>query len=278
MILIADSGSTNTTWCLAEKGSPVNQITTSGINPYFQTEEEIREVIARELDPYIKDHSIKAIYYYGAGCAFGEQQLILKEILSSFVPTCIEVSTDLLGAARSLCGREAGIVCILGTGSNSCFYDGRSIIKNVSPLGYILGDEGGGAVLGKLLVGDCLKNQLPKHLSEKFLDQYQLTPSLLLENVYKKPFPNRFLAKFSCFLEENIQEEAIYSLVHQSFCSFFTRNVMQYDNYQTYPIHFIGSVAYHFRHVLLDAAAFFNLSICSIEQSPVNGLLAYHTT
>ena len=183
MILIADSGSTKTEWCLADQGRPVRTVVTAGTNPYFQTREEIAGEIRGALLPALRGERIDAIYFYGAGCAFPEKNRIVEEAITPYIPAPIEVYSDLMAAARALCGNRPGIACILGTGSNSCLYDGTEITEHISPLGFILGDEGSGAVLGKLLVGDCLKRQLPAPLVQKFMDQYELTPALLLERV-----------------------------------------------------------------------------------------------
>ncbi|MDR1344712.1 MAG: ATPase [Tannerellaceae bacterium] len=278
MILIADSGSTKTEWCVADKGAPVMRLFTKGINPYFQTAEEIGKDIEASLLPSIRSLSIEAVWFYGAGCASAEKQQIVADAISALLPaSSIEVHSDLTGAARALCRRQAGIACILGTGSNSCLYDGSAIVSNVSPLGYILGDEGSGAVLGKRLVGDCLKNQLPGHLIEKFMSRYELTAAVVLERVYKEPFPNRYLAGLSRFLSENIDEPDIRKLVHQSFRDFFIRNVMQYAGFETYPVHFTGSVAFYYQATLKDVARSLDINIQRIEQTPMPGLLTYHS-
>ena len=182
----------------------------------------------------------------------------------------------MLAAARGLCGHEAGIVCILGTGSNSCFYNGKEIVNNVSPLGFILGDEGSGAVLGKLLVGDILKNQLSPAVKEAFLKQFDLTAPEIIDRVYRQPFPNRFLASLSPFIAQHLEEPGIRRLVLNSFIAFLRRNVMQYD-YAQYPAHFIGSVAYCYREILQEAAQETGVNIGKILQSPMEGLIRYHT-
>ncbi|MDR1557069.1 MAG: ATPase [Tannerellaceae bacterium] len=276
MILIADSGSTKTEWSLADTGRLIQRILTGGINPYFQSCEEIRREVEVALLPALGDSSLDAVWFYGAGCASTETREAVSKALSSLPAAAIEVQSDLTGAARALCQREAGIACILGTGSNSCLYDGEKIVANVSPLGYILGDEGSGAVLGKLLAGDCLKNQLPGHLIDKFMSRYNLKASGLLEQVYKRPFPNRYLAGLSRFLIENIDEPAIYELVYNSFRSFFIRNVMQYEGFAAYPVYFTGSIAFYYQKVLRDAAQSLSIHIQGIEQTPMPGLLAYH--
>ena len=277
MILIADSGSTKTDWRLISEKEEVKSVSTPGINPFYQTEEEIENQISTLLYPELMGFSVKKIFFYGAGCAFEDKKQIVKNAISvSFPKAQIEIESDLLAAARGLFLKEKGIACILGTGSNSCFYDGKNIIHNVSPLGFILGDEGSGAALGKKFAADCLKNQLPEKLKDKFLKQYDLTPAQIIESVYKKPFPNRFLAQFTRFLSENIAEPSIYNIVFDSFTEFFTRNIMQYNNYKDYPVCFIGSIAYYFKDVLEVAANELDIQIGIIYQSPMPGLIKYH--
>ena len=276
MILIADSGSTKTEWSLADKGRPIRNFLTAGMNPYFQSCEEIKREVERSLLPVVRNYPIDAVWFYGAGCATTEKKHLIGEALSALKVDEVEVQSDLSGAARALCRRQPGVACILGTGSNSCLYDGEKIVANVSPLGYILGDEGSGAVLGKLLVGDCLKKQLPERLIDKFMNQYKLTASDILERVYKQPFPNRYLAGLSRFLIENIDEPAIYDLVYRSFRTFFIRNVMLYEGFEAYPVYFTGSVAFYYRQVLREAARSLSIGVQGIEQSPMRGLLMYH--
>ena len=276
MILIADSGSTKTDWCLVDNGVLVKQIFTKGTNPFFQTEDEISAEVSENLLPYLDTAKVDAVWFYGAGCAFPEKNEIVRAAIARHLDVPIEVGSDLLGAARGLCGSQPGIACILGTGSNSCFYDGKEIVSNVSPLGFILGDEGSGAVLGKMLVGDVLKNQLPAALKEEFLSRYELTPAIILERVYKKPFPNRFLASLSPFLVEHLDVPEIHTLVLNGFKAFFDRNVKQYD-YKQYPVHLIGSLAYYYRPVLQEAAEQTGVRLGTIKQSPMEGLISYHS-
>lgn len=277
MILIADSGSTKTEWCLINQNDEPKKMFTKGFNPFYQTEAEISEEIALHLMPALNDTKIDTIYFYGAGCSFPDKKEMVKNALSiHFTSAKIEIESDLLGAARALFQYEKGIACILGTGSNSCYYDGTSIAENISPLGYILGDEGSGAVLGKYFVADCLKNQVPATLKEKFLANYQLTPALILENVYKKPFPNRYLAQFTPFILEHISEPTIFNLVFDCFDAFLVRNVMQYQ-LDELKIGFIGSIAFHFKETLEIVVAERGLQISEIVQSPMSGLLKYHT-
>ena len=278
MILIADSGSTKTDWCVVENGVLVQQIFTKGTNPFFQSEEEISNEIATALLPELKTDEFDAVYFYGAGCGFPDKIEIVHRAISKQlkVKGNVEVATDMLAAARGLCGREAGIACIMGTGSNSCYYDGENIVANVSPLGFILGDEGSGACLGKLMVGDLLKNQMTPELKEKFLKQFDLTPADIIDRVYRKPFPNRFLASLSPFLAQNINEPCVHELVLNSFKAFFKRNIMQYENYQNLKVNLIGSVAFYYKEVLAEAAETMGIQLGTIIQSPMEGLIKYH--
>lgn len=277
MILIADSGSTKTHWCVIEKSTIIKEVFTSGINPYYQSEEEIHNLIEAQLIPEINNYSIKNLFFYGAGCALPEKKVLLSNIIGSYInSSIISVESDLLAAARALFNKEKGIACILGTGSNSCLYDGKEIIENVPSLGFILGDEGSGAVLGKLLVSAIFKNQLPTDLKNKFLEKYELTVAIVQENVYKKPFPNRYLAKLSIFLLENIEHPVIRRIVYEEFNRFIQRNVMQYA-YKENRTGFIGSIAYYFADILKEVCYKNNVEVIDIIQQPMKGLIKYHS-
>ena len=262
---------------MAEKGVAIKRIPTKGMNPFFQSEDEMVEEMKHSLLPELDGKRPEAVYFYGAGCAFDKVEIVRRAIscVLSLDMAAIEVNSDMLAAARSVCGHEAGIACILGTGSNSCFYNGKEIEANVSPLGFILGDEGSGAVLGKLFIGDLLKNQLPAGLKEKFLERYQLTPADIIDRVYRKPFPNRFLATLSPFISEHITIPEVRQLVKQSFKAFLVRNVMQYD-YQHYAVGFNGSVAWYYRDILEEALSETGLKMGIIIKAPMEGLLKYH--
>lgn len=278
MILIADSGSTKVDWSVVENGKLVKQAKTKGINPFFQSEEEISDEIEKTLILQLDTQDFDAVYFYGAGCTFDKVDVVKRAIQKNIkVKNEIEVSTDMLAAARGLCGHLPGIACIMGTGSNSCYYDGKNIVDNVSPLGFILGDEGSGAVLGKLLVSNLLKNQMTPGLKEKFLEKFNLTVGDIIDRVYRKPFPNRFLSTFSPFISENLDDPTIQKMVMESFQSFLKRNVMQYKNYDKLPIHFVGSVAFHYQQILKEAVVAMNMRPGKIIQSPMEGLIKYHS-
>jgi len=256
-----------------------DRLQSPGINPFFQKEEEIKENLKNHLS-HFQQLPIKEIQFYGAGCAFPEKNQIVKNALENFFSSSsplIEIQSDLLGAARALCQREAGIACIIGTGSNSCYYNGERIEHNVSPLGFILGDEGSGAVLGRQLVAECLKNQLPEQLAEKFRQKYSYAPSAILNRVYKQPFPNRFLASFTPFLAENRNEPKCRDILSAHFQLFLERNIKQYSDYSKLPIHFTGSVAYHFKEILSETAAKNGIEIGTIVKDPMERLVTYHS-
>lgn len=277
MILLADGGSTKVDWCLVDNGKLVKQVFTKGANPFFRTCEDISEEIKVVLLPELNGYTVDSVHFFGAGCANPEKnEIIRKAIAANIESTNIEVGSDLLAAARGLCGKNSGIACIIGTGSNSCYFDGKDIAENVSPLGYILGDEGSGAVIGRLFIGACLKNQLTKGLKEKFLKKYDLTPASIIEKVYRQPLANKFLASFSPFLIEHIEDPTIQSLVYNAFKDFFVKNVMQYD-YKDKKVNFTGSVAYHYQDLLKKVAADLDINIGVIESSPMEGLIKYYS-
>lgn len=274
-ILIADSGATKTDWCLTSHGEILYRFSSRGISPVYQTQEEIAEEIRQTVFPVLKKASVEAIYFYGTGCIPEKIVSVRNAIYQSFPIEDIRVYSDLIAAAHSLCGQEQGIACILGTGSNSCEWDGEKIVKQISPLGFILGDEGSGAVLGKHLLSDALKNRLTEGLKEKLLEEYGLTPAVIINNVYRQPFPSRFLASLSPFLLKNIGDESIRRIVDGCFSGFFERNVMQYD-YRKNKVNFVGSIAWYFSGPLEEVAAEKGIRIGKIEQSPMQGLIEYY--
>ncbi len=274
-ILIADSGATKTDWCLTRNGEILQRVSGKGISPVYQAEEEIEEVIRLQVCPQLKNWEIHSIYFYGSGCIPGKSVLVERALHKSFSIGTIQVYSDLMAAAHSLCGHDAGIACIMGTGSNSCEWSGSKIVAQVSPLGFILGDEGSGAALGRQLLGDAMKNQLSPGLRQKLLKEYNLTPTLIIEKVYRQPFPSRFLASFAPFLLSNIEDESIRRIVNRSFTDFFERNVMQYD-YRKQKVHFVGSIAWYFADLLREVAATKEIMIGKIAQSPMPGLIEFH--
>lgn len=278
MILVADSGSTKTTWCLLDRKSGKRQlIQTAGINPFYQDEATIIKALEADFDS--TQRNFDAIYFYSAGCANPVISKVAYGALNSFFNTTkLEVESDLMAAAHALCGTTEGIACILGTGSNSCHYNGSEVVENVSPLGFILGDEGSGAVIGKKLLSDVLKKQLPEHIRESFFSKYKTDSVEILENIYKKPFPNRYAAGFTKFISEHKSEPSMQNLVLNAFDEFITRNVLQYKMAKELPVHFTGSIAYYFSDLLGTALKKHQLKPGNIIKDPMDGLIDFHLT
>ena len=289
MTLIADSGSTKTAWCLTE--DPQHVIYTQGINPFQQNEEEIGSILQHELLPHLhtylsKNRDIDAIHFYGAGCT-PEKSPIVTQALRQVISTTarISVESDMLGAARGLCGRYPGIVAILGTGSNSCYYDGRTLHPGIPALGYILGDEGSGAYIGKRLVGDILKQQLPEDICKVFFDETHETQANIIQHVYRTPLPNRYLASLSPFCARHREHPAIHAFLLDCFEQFFRRNIIPLTSQLTiqdvHPsvlstVHFIGSIAHYYRPELMEAATRCGFCVGTIIQSPLDGMVTFH--
>jgi N-acetylglucosamine kinase-like BadF-type ATPase len=276
MILIADSGSTKTSWCVADSENTKDFYSTNGINPFFRTTEDIVAELKNDLVPKING-KITAVYFYGAGVVNDEKAGVIKNALSRLFPgAALEVESDLLAAARATLGKKSGIACILGTGSNSCLYDGDKITAHVPPLGFILGDEGSGAYLGRKLVGDYLKGIMPDELSAKFNEKFPFQYADFLNSVYKEEKPNRFLAGFVPFLKENIENDYCDQLVRNAFGEFIDRNVSQYEGYKQNPVCFVGSVAFHFQEQLLKVLVEKNCTPGTVIKEPLLNLLHYH--
>ena len=276
MILVAESGSTKTDWKLIDQNKVQKTIHTDGINPFHQRQEDITRIISTSALAAITD-PIDEIYFYGAGCNYPENIRIVREsIRSIFNNARIFVEHDLLAAARALCGRSQGIACILGTGSNSCFFDGQSIKQANPSLGYILGDEGSGVYMGKKLLRDVLYQDLPKSLYEKFMEIYQVTVDDALDNVYNKYLPNRYIASFTKFIGDNIHHPYMHGLVYESFLDFIECHVISYPQAENYKVHFVGSVAFNFKNVLERVVVDAGLIMGTVIEFPINGLILYH--
>lgn len=277
MKLIADSGSTKTAWKLIETPGKSKDMKTFGLNPFFRTEDEIYEEVKSTLLP-ATGSEINEIYFYGAGVVNEEKGSIVKKALARIYPNAsIEAHSDVVGAARALFGNNAGIACILGTGSNVCLYDGEKITGGVSPLGFILGDEGSGAVMGRKLLGDYFKEVMPVSLREKFTERFNITREEALNRVYRGEKPNQFLAQFTPFLSENADSEYCQEFVQRNFMEFFERNVTKIPNFSDFPIGFVGSVAWHFSQILINTADYYGFTNPVIIKDPIDGLERYYT-
>ena len=219
----------------------------------------------------------RLVFYYGAGCATESICAQMAGILKEFLPNAvITVDSDMLGAARALCGKSEGVACVLGTGSNSCLYNGSIIVDQVPSLGYILGDEGSASALGRRLIGDCLKRQLPEQVCTEFMQKYSLTKDSIIESVYRKPMANRYIASFAPFLIDKRSIPEVHKMLIQCFSEFFTRNVINYHK-PWLPVHFIGSLANSFSDELKETADSLGMTIGKIEASPMSGLVDYHS-
>ncbi|MDD4777869.1 MAG: ATPase [Fermentimonas sp.] len=274
--LIADSGATKTDWCLIDGKEISYRFSGKGISPVFQSEGQIAEEVNKQVFPEFKKWELDEIHFYGTGCTTENIPIVKKAIYHSFPLKNIDVYSDLIAATHSLCGNKPGIACILGTGSNSCEWDGTKIVNQISPLGFILGDEGSGASMGKKLVGDALKNQLTPGLKEMLLEEYDLTPAIIIDKVYRQPFPSRFLASLSPFINDHIDDDSIKQIVLNSFNDFFKRNVMQY-NYRKNSVNFVGSIAWYFADLLKEAARLNGVETGKILKSPMEGLVEYYS-
>ena len=249
---------------------------TSGVNPFFRSTESIYEELEKKLLP-LTVAGVANIYFYGSGIINEEKADVVRLALQKLYPTArIELFSDVVAASRSLFGDQAGIACILGTGSNACLYDGQKVVEGISPLGYILGDEGSGAVLGKKLLGDFFKEVMPDPLREKFERKYQLTRAEVLQRVYKTEKPNHFLASFTPFLSEELTSDYAHQLVKSSLIEFFERNVTKIAGYKSYPIGFVGSVAFHFKEIVHEVCENYHMECKAILQEPMERLVKYH--
>jgi N-acetylglucosamine kinase-like BadF-type ATPase len=282
MILIADSGSTKTDWHLSDSNYHTYKFKTIGFNPFFQDSEMIVNELKTHLKPCIDVLNLTAsktlqVHFYGAGCSSDEKRNIVKRALLQIFPKAeIFVEHDLLAAARALCGRKEGIAAIMGTGSNSCYYDGQKIISNVSSLGYILGDEGSGAYIGKHFIQDYLNRDVPSKIAENFLDVYKLKDEDILDAVYKFSMPSRFLASFSKFINQHRNEEYFINLMEYNFDQFFIKHICKYSNYKTTSLSCVGSIAYHYSDVLIRVAERREIKIDKIIESPIADLTSFH--
>jgi len=276
MILIADSGATKTSWALLNDKNPIIH-NTAGFNPYYMGSEVIQDILDKEMLPEISGAHVREIYYYGSGCSTSKNCAIVIDALKQHFPNAtIEVQHDLLAAARALLGRNEGIACILGTGSNSCEYDGEKITANVPSLGYMFGDEGSGTYIGKRFLSAYLKGYLAEEINISFQEAFNYSLEDILTAVYNDSNPGKFMSTFTRFLASHEHDDDVREILLSSFLEFFEENVAKYVGYKMVPVSFVGSVAYHFRHILNEAAWQMGISIGRIEQAPMEGLIRYH--
>ncbi|PRD55769.1 N-acetylglucosamine kinase [Sphingobacterium gobiense] len=278
MIIIADGGSTKTNWCLLDDSNKKIYFNTEGYNPYFVDSEYIVNSLKKGLPSDLPFENVTEVNYYGAGVHNEEKTKIVEVAMQKVFPNAkVEVGHDLLAAARALLADQAGFAAILGTGTNTCIYDGAKITHNIDSAAYILGDEGSGSYIGKKLLTDFIRGLMPKAVEELFFETYKLTPDEIMDNVYTKPLANRFCASFSKFVyDNNVNMEYTRNIVEEAFDTFFNNLVSKYPDYQKYTFNCIGSVAYNFRNVLEETAKRYGMEAGKIIRSPIDDLVVYH--
>ncbi len=275
--LIADAGATKTEWSLLQNGK-VKTIVTSGISPYFLNSTQIVELLQKELAPKMKNVVPDAIYYYGTGCINPDNKKMVKTSLQKvFKGAKTEVTHDVEGAAKGVCVHTKGIACILGTGSSSCFYNGKKIVKNRPGLGYVLGDEGSGAYLGRKVIQYYMYNTFDEDLRARFDATFVTNGTEILENVYKKPLPNRYLATFARFLADNRGHYMIENIIEDGLNDFFFTHLCKYSEAWTHPINFVGGISFGFKDVLKELCDAYSFELGNVLQKPMKGLIEYHS-
>ncbi len=276
MIIIADSGGSKIDWRILHADGSIGQANCPGFNPYYQPIEDLKKNVAEFLVPQVKGE-VDKIFYYGSGVSSEKNQAVIKNAFKEFFPTAqIEIEWDLLAAARALCGNEPGIACILGTGSNSCFYDGEKITGMVANLGWILADEGSGTYIGKRIVFDYLRKRMPEELAKQFHARFPMTREEFLEKVYQQERPSAFLAGFTKFIFQHLKEPYCYKLIYDCFSDFYEEVVMRYEGYKNYKVHFTGSVSFYFSDILRQVANDKGITVKNILEGPIAGLALYH--
>jgi glucosamine kinase len=276
MKLIADSGATKTAWCLTD-GETNRYLETKGINPSHQDVGQIQAILQTELLPQLEVVVVDTICFYGAGCARPENAKLVQSALKKFFPKAkVSIDTDLAAAAKALCGHKKGVACILGTGSNSCVFNGKKITKNNPAPGFILGDEGSGAYLGKKVLQHYIYHTFDADMLERFQQQFQTDYNAILQRVYKEPLPNRYLASYTTFLSANRGHYMIENIIEDGLSDFFFTHLYKYTETWTLPVHFTGSIAWYFKDVLSDICQSLELQLGSVVQSPIEGLVNYH--
>ena len=274
--LIADSGATKAEWCLLKNGKK-KTLFTQGISPYFLNTNQIAELVTKEFAVHFRKLTIEHIYYYGTGCSNIENAKSIKAALTRVFPhASVNVNTDLMAAARAVCGHEKGIACILGTGSNSCYYNGKNIVRNSPGIGYVLGDEGSGAYLGKKVLQYYLYDTFDEDLRARFDARFVTTTSEILDSVYKKPLPNRYMASYALFLAENRGHYMIENIIEDGLNDFFFQHLCKYNEVWKFPVHFVGSVASGFKDVLEQLCKSYEFEMGKVLKNPMEGLVKYH--
>ena len=277
MILIVDSGSTTTEWVFVKEDGETKRFLSSGFNPYYFKDENYLDQLDKQMTGEISFSDVSSIFFYGSGCSSQTNCALVKTSLWEMFPEAdIQLNHDLYGAAVALCGNDLGIACILGTGSNSCLWNGKEIVENVPSLGYLLGDEGSGVFLGKLILTEIFLGNAPQEISKGFYEFYEMDFSTAMERIYKQDNPNKFLAGISKFASKNISHPWIHEIIKLNFSNFIEKQVVKYTDFDKYEISFVGSVAFGFQDILRDILESRNLKVGKIIKSPVDELVKFH--
>jgi len=277
MILVADSGASKSDWVLIDNAGEHISFQLVGLNPFYVDTNKIVDILSKELTPFIENKKVEKVYFYGAGCSSVFKSMTVEEALNKIFRNAeLVIESDLTGAARALFGDKEGIACILGTGSNSCYYDGNKVVENVMSLGYFFGDEGSGAHMGKKFLKDYMLGNLPKEVDTAFKKEFNYTRDNILDAIYNLPFPNRYLASFCKFYADHLSDKYVFELVTNSFREFFINQIEHYQKHKTLPISFVGSVAYYFEPLLRQIGTEFEVKIDKILRSPINALAELH--
>lgn len=277
MILIADSGSTKADWMVLHHSGEITKQSTRGFNPFLQDSETIKNGLLEDFDDTLDKQKAESVYYYGAGCSDEYRNSIVEKALQVVFPNAkITVNHDLLACARALCGTDSGVACILGTGSNSCLYDGIEVIDNVKNMGFLVGDEGSGSHIGKELLRGYFYREMPQEILKDFNEKYPEGQRGILNNIYDKPSPNVYLASFSRFMSDHKTHPYVQHIVYKSFDEFTRRHILKYEGCQGLPIHFVGSVAYYFKDILEIVLSSYGLELGNVIKKPIDNLVKFH--
>jgi glucosamine kinase len=272
-ILLADSGATKTEWCLLSNGKS-KRFYTQGLSPFFLNAEQINEILLKELWSKIKNVEIHEIIFFGTGCSNKENNMIVRNAFKKQYPKAlIEVDHDMMGAAKSLCHNTKGVACILGTGSSACFFDGKKITKSRTGLGYALGDEGSGSYLGRKVIQYYLYDTFDAELKLALEQAYQVDRKTILDNVYKKPFPQRYIATYAKFLNDHRGHYMIENILEDGLNDFMFRHLIKFNESWKYPIHFVGSIAYYYKDVVKSLCLDYGFELGNINKAPMDGLI-----
>ncbi len=276
MILVGDSGSTKTDWRLIENNQIKSQHACKGLNPHFHSSDTILEEIKICFDLELSNQ-VSEVHFYGSGCSTDEKkQIVSKGFKAHFTKAKLFIEHDLLGAARAACGKQKGLSGILGTGSNCCLYDGISIIQENRSGGFMIGDEGGGVHIGKLVLKNYIEKRFSEDLMNRFEKRYQTNYDEILTNLYKKTYPNRYMASFSRFAYHNRKEQVIQEMILNCFRAYFENQVCRFEAHQKLPLNLVGSIAFYYQDLIRAVAEEYTVRIGAILEKPISGIANFH--